>query len=249
MKYQTHKNEKRWITNFSSRGGEVDEFVTLPETVVSVDDAVRKDHTDLTFNNLSAQNLVKGVINGTSIAGLISGDFEAFSINNVRINHRMTQGSYAGVTVNSKGLVSDTYSLVSDDVPPLDLSKFTSKPTTAGGYGITDAILNTGGSINGNITLAVKEPTSANQVSTKYYADIKITVFSAPYLKPGDLIYKVDTGNYIGYLRCNGAIVSKTTYSKLYAAIGESYSYDAENFKLPDLTSLVNNGYGYFIKT
>ena len=38
-----------------------------------------------------------------------------------------------------------------------------------------------------------------------------------------------------GYLECNGASLSKTTYSKLYAAIGTRYGSTSTTFKLPDL--------------
>jgi len=60
-------------------------------------------------------------------------------------------GVYQKVTVNVKGLVTDGGALASSDIPDLDWSKIkTGKPTTLGGYGITDAL-----GINGTAVAAV----------------------------------------------------------------------------------------------
>lgn len=49
-------------------------------------------------------------------------------------------GTYPKVTVNAKGVVTAGAALVPGDIPNLDWSKINSgKPTTLGGYGITDA--------------------------------------------------------------------------------------------------------------
>ena len=47
------------------------------------------------------------------------------------------------------------------------------------------------------------------------------------------------SGNTVpnGFLLCNGASISKTTYSKLYNVIGTTYgSIDEDHFNIPDLT-------------
>lgn len=55
-------------------------------------------------------------------------------------NSGVTAGSYAKVTVNAKGLVTAGATLTAADLPSLDWSKIASgKPSTLGGYGITDA--------------------------------------------------------------------------------------------------------------
>ncbi|MGH8348141.1 MAG: gp53-like domain-containing protein [Pseudomonas sp.] len=52
----------------------------------------------------------------------------------------MVAGTYGKVTVNAKGLVTSGGNLAAADIPVLDWSKITTgKPTTLGGYGITDA--------------------------------------------------------------------------------------------------------------
>ncbi|UVM06412.1 gp53-like domain-containing protein [Pseudomonas laurylsulfatiphila] len=55
-------------------------------------------------------------------------------------NSGVVAGSYGKVTVNAKGLVTSGGNLAAADIPVLDWSKITTgKPTTLGGYGITDA--------------------------------------------------------------------------------------------------------------
>lgn len=55
-------------------------------------------------------------------------------------NNGAVAGTYPKVTINAKGLVTSGAALVAADIPALDWAKITSgKPTTLGGYGITDA--------------------------------------------------------------------------------------------------------------
>ncbi|MDP3846231.1 MAG: tail fiber protein [Pseudomonas sp.] len=50
-------------------------------------------------------------------------------------------GTYPKVAINAKGIVTGGAALVAADIPALDWSKISSgKPTTLGGYGITDAL-------------------------------------------------------------------------------------------------------------
>lgn len=56
-------------------------------------------------------------------------------------NSGVSAGTYLKVTVNAKGLVTAGGALVASDIPALDWSKITTgRPTTLGGYGITDAL-------------------------------------------------------------------------------------------------------------
>ncbi len=60
-----------------------------------------------------------------------------------------------------------------------------------------------------------------------------------------DIKQRVPTGSIItfptniiptGFLECNGAVLSRTTYADLFAVIGTTYGYtSSSNFKLPDL--------------
>jgi trimeric autotransporter adhesin len=58
----------------------------------------------------------------------------------------VSAGTYPKVTVDAKGRVTTGTSLVASDIPDLDWSKITSgTPSTLSGYGITDGVLNAGG--------------------------------------------------------------------------------------------------------
>ena len=74
-------------------------------------------------------------------------------------------------TLDAKGRVTATGTAVT--VTPAWTS-VTGKPTTLSGYGITDALALTGGTLTGALTLAA-DPTAALQAATKQYVDNAIT--------------------------------------------------------------------------
>lgn len=69
-------------------------------------------------------------------------------------------GTYPKVTINAKGLVTAGAALVAADIPSLDWSKINSgKPTTLGGYGITDAQ-----PLDATLTALAAQVTAANKL-------------------------------------------------------------------------------------
>lgn len=73
----------------------------------------------------------------------------AFTLSNTGV----AAGSYAKVTTDAKGRIIAGSTLLASDIPNIDFSKITSgKPTTLAGYGITNAIPNTGGTLTGPLT-------------------------------------------------------------------------------------------------
>ena len=79
-------------------------------------------------------------IGALSITGDATGSGNG-SITLTLANSGVTAGTYPKVTVDAKGRVTSGSSLAASDIPSLDWSKITSgKPTTLGGYGITDAV-------------------------------------------------------------------------------------------------------------
>lgn len=249
MRYKVYNNGGLGLSNYSSRGANLKKHIFLPATASSADFAIRKDHTDATFSSLTATTLTSGKLPAATVVPSISGDLSALSATTVKLSHRTPQGTYSKVTVNTKGLVTGSGALSAVDIPYLSWGKFTGFPTTAGGYGITDALLSTGGTISGNITLSSVTPTVWSQAASKGYVDNQLVILAGPYLKTGDVVIRNSSMSFPGYLRCNGGIVSKTTYAQLYAVLGESYSVNTSNFKLPDLTNLESNGFAMFIRT
>lgn len=95
-----------------------------------------------------------------------------------------------------------------------------------------------GGTLTGNLTLP-GVPTTTNMAATKGYVDTQIAAIPAAQdLTPtGTVIWTARNTAPSGYLAANGAAVSRTTYSALFAAIGTIYGAGdgSTTFNLPDL--------------
>lgn len=95
-----------------------------------------------------------------------------------------------------------------------------------------------GGTLTGTLTLDAA-PTADLQAATKKYVDDEIAgIPSATDLTPaGTVIYTARSTAPTGYLKANGAAVSRTTYATLFSAIGTTYGGGdgSTTFNLPDL--------------
>ena len=95
-----------------------------------------------------------------------------------------------------------------------------------------------GGTMTGTLTLDAA-PTADLHASTKKYVDDEIAgIPAATDLTPaGTIIYSARTTAPTGYLKANGAAVSRTTYATLFAAIGTLYGAGdgSTTFNVPDL--------------
>jgi microcystin-dependent protein len=95
-----------------------------------------------------------------------------------------------------------------------------------------------GGTLTGNLTLP-GVPTTTNMAATKGYVDTQIAAIpAASDMTPaGTVIWTARTTAPIGYLKANGAAVSRTTYAALFSAIGTVYGAGngSTTFNLPDL--------------
>lgn len=95
-----------------------------------------------------------------------------------------------------------------------------------------------GGTLTGDLTLT-GAPTTNNMAATKKYVDDEIAAIpSASDLTPaGTVIWTARSSAPTGYLKANGAAVSRTTYATLFSAIGTTYGSGdgSTTFNLPDL--------------
>jgi hypothetical protein len=95
-----------------------------------------------------------------------------------------------------------------------------------------------GGTLTGDLTL-VGAPTTSNMAATKSYVDAQIaSIPAATDLSPaGNIIWTARSSAPTGYLKANGAAVSRSTYSALFSAIGTIYGAGdgSTTFNLPDL--------------
>ena len=95
-----------------------------------------------------------------------------------------------------------------------------------------------GGTMTGDLTLS-GAPTANNMAATKKYVDDEISGIPAAtdQTPAGTVIYSARSTAPTGYLKANGAAVSRTTYSDLFSAIGTTYGAGdgSTTFNVPDL--------------
>lgn len=186
-------------------------------------EAATKKYVDNAVNSLTANHITTGILPVGRLPAF-TGDFSSVvGTNTLTLNNTaVTPGTYTKVTVDAKGRVTAGTSLSLTDIPALDYSKIVNnKPTTMDGFGITDGVKTTTDSMTGPLT-AHAAPTSANHAATKGYVDGLVS--SSSTLSVGDTVRRTTTTTPSGFLRCNGALLSKSTYSALYAVIGDTYN-------------------------
>jgi N-acetylneuraminic acid mutarotase len=184
-------------------------------------EAATKQYVDNALLNLNASNITTGTIDVGRFPAFTGDITKAAGSANIYLTATgVPAGTYTKVTVNAKGRITAGGTLASSDIPNLDWSKITiNRPTTLAGYGITDGISTSGGTVTGYLKVT---PTSDN-LSAIDKQTVDTTVGQAV-LKTGDIITKPYSTTPPGFLRCNGAEVSKSAYSNLYAAVGDTFS-------------------------
>lgn len=181
-------------------------------------------------------------------------------------NTGVVAGTYPKVTVDAKGRVLAGAALTAGDIPALDASKVTSGVLAAarltGTYSITvngnaataskwaapRTITFTGGatgavSLDGsaNVSVSLNVQPSAHTHTTAQVTGLDAALLAAA--PPGQVAAFAGAAAPAGWLKANGAAVSRTAYARLFAAIGTRYGAGdgSTTFNLPD-------GRGEFIR-
>lgn len=211
-----------------------------------------KDYVDnINFALGTIDKITSGYVAISTFKSRISGDLSFNDSDQLVINNTVVAGTYFKITVNSKGLFTGSSALTEADLPALAWSKITlNKPTDAAGYGITDALLTGNTTVSANYTL-VQHPASAKEAASYGATDWWRMFIASEKNNTGDIVLKPTTTTPTGYLRCNGAAVSMTTYAALYAVIGLNggVSSTGTTFYLPNLLANETQQYCYYIKT
>lgn len=216
----------RASSSLSANGGTMLGSLILANGPSQPLEAATKYYVDTVFGSLNANNILIGTLPITSLPVFTGDAINTQGSNSFTlINLGVTPGVYTKVIVDAKGRVTGNDVLSGFDIPNFDWSKVTNKPTTIAGYGITDALLSSGGNLAGS--LAVGSPTQPLQVANKYYVDSALSGNSA---STGDIIRKPFTTTPVGFLRCNGAMVDKSVYPELYAIIGDNFSVNTSRY-------------------
>ena len=137
-------------------------------------------------------------------------------------------GVYVKPTVLANGLVSGSAGpLLDSDIPLFNWSKITATPLSLSGYGITDALPKVGGAMTNYISV-MNQPAQALSICPRNYVDAKIEASGS--MKSGSIVGYASEQTPFGFLRCNGAQVSQTTYASLYAIIGNTFTPQITNY-------------------
>ena len=209
--------------SLSNTGGSMTGPLILSRNPQTGLEAATKQYVDQALANLNASNFTSGTLPVARLPQLSGDVSNALGSNNITLsNTGVIAGAYSKIVVNDKGRATAGSSLDVNDIPNLDFGKINSgKPTTLSGYGITDAMTSAGGAMSGALNLHAN-PTSSDHLVTKQYVDGLIGSLSGA--QTGDIIRKPYAETPVGFLKCNGGEVSKTTYSALYAIVGDQYT-------------------------
>lgn len=207
----------------SGKGGTLEDFLVLISEPLVVDDAATKRFVDDRFANLPIDSITSGVFAGSQLPAMSGDVISDAGSTQVHLRPFVSAGNVVTPQVNAKGLVTGGGVLSDEHLPDLDWSVVQSgHPTDVIGYGIGDAISDTGGAVTVNITLS-GPPTQSTHAATKAYVDTASLAGGGGGVGIGDIMLKITNTSPIGYLQCNGAMVSKTAYAALYAVMGDSY--------------------------
>ncbi len=186
--------------------------------------AATKQYVDFKANNIDAAGFSSGLLNVMRLPALV-GDvtMEAGSGTLVLTNTGVNPGTYTRISVSVRGRITAGGVLSADDMPNISWDKITSGlPTTLAGYGISNVIGMSGGTITGVLTSSAV-PSASLHLVTKSYVDSMIQP-SGDSLATGDIVRKgIVSTSPSGFLRANGGKVSKTTYAALYSILGDRY--------------------------
>lgn len=224
MRFKIMKQGGYGTAGIAPTGGNMSGPVVLAGNPTQPLEASTKGYVDSALGSLNGASLTSGLIPAERLPAFTGDLTNRAGSNSFTLTETgVTPSTYPKVTVNTKGRITNGYLLTEDDLPNLDYSKVTTgKPTTLAGYGITDAIAPTGGTMTGTLTVA-NDPTGPLHVATKGYIDTLNAGSATGSLKVGDVVRKVSPITPPGFLRCNGGDVSRSTYSALFDVLKESF--------------------------
>lgn len=237
MKLKIHQDLRSLLRNLDLDGDTITVPVTLSRDPILNKEASTKRYLNNRLSNLPSSIFNSGIV---PVSGLpkFTGDISKPQGSDVitLVDSGVAPGIYTKVTVDAKGRVTSGSSLVESDIPSYPFSKIdqSTLPTTLEGYGILDAIPNTGGNLTGKLKVDVVG-THKDAVINKSFLDNLIAT-GLQDVPIGTIIMSADATTPDGYLLANGSRVNKTTYADLFAAIGRSYN--STTFTLPDVADI-----------
>lgn len=210
-------------SGFGTKGGKLTSALILVRDPQNNLEAVTKRYIDSLFLSIDSSNVGMGIIPAERFPRFIGDVSKAEGSNILELSSKnLAIANYCKVNIDSSGRINSGASLTVDDIPSLSWNKVKADaPSTVANYGITDALTKAGGALTGYLNLSLS-PVQTLHAVNKQYADNSTSGDVGAVV--GDINIKGSTTTPVGYLRCNGGEVSKTTYSALYSILGDKYS-------------------------
>ncbi|MDD2819525.1 MAG: kelch repeat-containing protein [Candidatus Nanopelagicales bacterium] len=192
--------------------------------------AVTKSYVDTKALNLSASALVTDYVpagNAPFYTGAVTFEHDDGYAQYYNLpTNGVTPGWYTKFVLDDYGRVSQGLFLEASDIPSAGWSDVSEKPTTAAGFGVTDGLLTSGGTLGGPITVAA-DPVTPDEVATKGYVDTTLSGGPAVEGLPIGSIVLTDTWDSAKFIQCNGGVLPIDGYGgifrPLYDVIGHAY--------------------------
>ena len=225
MRFKIYNGGGYGLNGMSPAGGPLSAPLYLNHTAAEPLHAVTKEYVDTMLGKVDAASITGNIppermpaYAGTDVS---SAGYGVFNINPTGV----VPGTYNKVTVNSKGLVTYGELIDFNTLTNVEWTGITlNKHTTLEGYGITDALKVTGGTMTGALYITAT-PSADNHLVTKGYVDQAAAAKQSDgWTKIGDMFQSLSATTPANHLRTNGAVLVKTSYAALYAVIGDTFN-------------------------
>lgn len=220
MKYNIYENGGSVDGSISLEGRTVNGPVAVKDFPSDKREAATRGYVDEVAANITAVNVTNGVFNPIVFPNF-NGDVLPTSPKGTLIltPTGVEEGLYTKITVDGKGRVTAGSNLNAADITEISWLRVSGKPTTLGGYGITDAVSRMTPAVTGKLDLPV--PTRPNQIVPRNYVINKLASNTG---RPTGALVELPTDIApTGYLSANGIPVSKASNQTLADALGSKF--------------------------
>lgn len=220
MKYNIYENGGSVDGSISLEGRTVNGPVEVKGFPSDSREAATRGYVDEVAANITAVNVTNGVFNPIVFPNFNGDVLPTSPKGTLTLTPTgVEEGLYTKITVDAKGRVTAGTNVTAADITEVDWSRVSDKPTTLGGYGITDAVSRMTPAVTGDLSLPV--PTRPNQLVPRNYVINKLASNTG---RPTGTLVELPTDIApTGYLQANGIPIDRNTNQTLADAIGDKF--------------------------